>query len=55
MWQSNNKLESYSYPAGGIAPSTYALKRHSYLEKAKYRLHRERSFKFLGTRFFSAG
>ncbi len=40
MWQPEIKYETASYPAGGVAPSTYALALHDYIRKARARLHR---------------
>jgi len=30
MWQPDIKIETMTYPAGGVAPSTYALALHSH-------------------------
>jgi hypothetical protein len=38
MWQPDIKFETVSYPAGGVAPSTYALALHNYIQKARARL-----------------
>ena len=40
MWQPDIKVETATYPAGGIAPSTYALKLFTYIRKAQARLRR---------------
>ena len=40
MWQPDIKSETASYPPGGVAPSSYALLLHTYLEKLKARLRR---------------
>jgi hypothetical protein len=40
MWQPDIKFETVSHPAGGVAPSTYALALYTYIQKAKARLRR---------------
>lgn len=40
MWQPDTKLETAAYPAGGVAPSTYALRLFTYIRKASSRLPR---------------
>ena len=42
MWQPPSDLtfETVTYPAGGVAPSTYVLALHNYIQKAKARLRR---------------
>lgn len=40
MWQPDIKPETVSYPRGGVAPSSYALLLHSYLQKLRARLRR---------------
>ncbi len=42
MWQPDFKIEVVTYPAGGVAPSTYVLALHNYMQKAKARLRRWR-------------
>jgi hypothetical protein len=42
MWQPDIKLETGTYPAGGVAASTYALTLHNYMQKTKARLRRWR-------------
>ena len=38
MWQPDIKFEKATYPAGGVAPSTYDLALHNYIQKARARL-----------------
>ncbi len=38
MWQPDIKFETVSDPAGGVAPSSYALALHNYIQKAGARL-----------------
>lgn len=40
MWQPDIKLEPTTHPAGGVAPSSYALALHRYIEKARTRVDR---------------
>ena len=40
MWPTDIKFETAAYPAGGVAPSTFALARHYYIQKVRARLHR---------------
>ena len=40
MWQPDIKFETTSYPAGGVAPSTYALALYNYIRKARARRRR---------------
>ena len=40
MWLPDIKFETATYPAGGVAPSTYVLALHNYIQKAKARLRR---------------
>ena len=40
MWPTDIKFETATYPAGGVAPSTYALALHNYIQKARARLRR---------------
>ena len=40
MWQPDIKFETATYPAGGVAPSTYALKLFTYIRNARARLRR---------------
>jgi hypothetical protein len=40
MWQPDIKVETANYPAGGVAPSTYTLALHNYIQKAKAWLRR---------------
>jgi hypothetical protein len=40
MWQPDIKIETASYPTGGVAPSTYALALHNYIRKARSWLRR---------------
>ncbi len=42
MWQADIKFETPTYPAGGVAPSTYALALHNYIQKARARLRLRR-------------
>ena len=38
MWQPDIKFETATYPAGGVAPSSHALARHTYIQKIKDRV-----------------
>ncbi len=38
MWQPDTKFETAAYPAGGVAPSSYALRLFNYIRKARSRL-----------------
>jgi hypothetical protein len=40
MWQPDIKVEIVTYPAGGVAPSTYALALFNYIQEARDRLRR---------------
>ena len=40
MRQPDIKFETATYPAGGVAPSTYALALHNYIQKVRVRLRR---------------
>ena len=40
MWQPDIKFETATYPAGGVAPSSYALALYNYIQKARARLRR---------------
>jgi len=39
-WQPDIKFETATFPAGGVAPSTYALARHYYIQRARAWLRR---------------
>ncbi len=40
MWLPDIKFETATYPAGGVAPSTYALALHNYIRKVRSRPRR---------------
>ena len=40
MWPTDIEFETATYPAGGVAPSSYALALYSYIQKARSRLRR---------------
>jgi hypothetical protein len=40
MWQPDIRIETATYPAGGVAPSAYALTRHTHIRKVRARLRR---------------
>jgi hypothetical protein len=42
MWQPDIKLETPRYPAGGVAPSSYALALHTYIQKIRDQVRRRR-------------
>ncbi len=37
MWQPDIKFETAAFPAGGVAPSTYALALYNYIQKIRAR------------------
>ena len=40
MWRTDIKVETATYPAGGVAPSTYALALYNYIQKVRARPRR---------------
>jgi hypothetical protein len=40
MWPTDIKFETPTYPAGGVAPSTYALALYNYIQKVRSRPRR---------------
>ena len=40
MWQPEIQLKPASYPAGGVAPSSYALALYNYIQKISSHLRR---------------
>jgi hypothetical protein len=35
MWRPDIRIETATYPAGGVAPSTHALTPHNYIRKSR--------------------